>query len=109
MYVLLRSIKTREWLISYNGYFRLLLGDYYMGLDDQGWIDGSPVTWSNFVDNPSVGTKGVFRVSEVTKWDWNDGIEQFKFICEKRPPPSLSKEAMQYMYQWHNNLYMLSF
>ena len=75
-------------------FFRLLFGDYYIGLTKQGWIDGRPVTWSNFVDNSPADTNGVLRISETFKWDWNDGMEELNFICERHPLSPLSKENL---------------
>ena len=86
-------------LIINNDYFRLLFGDYYMGLNDEGWIDGSPITWSNFVDNSPGGTNGVLRISETFKWDWNDGKEELNSICERHPLPPLSTKDVLFIHR----------
>ena len=60
-----------------------LASDYYIGLKEGHWVNGEAISWTNFVEPLSDGMVGVLNISEMFKWDTNDGTERLNFICEK--------------------------
>ena len=68
-------------------------GNFWIGIEKDSfgnpvWMDGSPVTFSNF--GASNGSGDCYRICKSTNYDWRDlgcgdsGVIQTGFICERQ-------------------------